>query len=181
MEAYFDNKTNILNTKIRTLHDHLPIYSVITNTGLFGRKMTLLKDLNPLPGDLVVVGVIHWREKVLEVRGARRNIKDVKRRRAKGEVILESTLLGFEEDEDDYDDDVTEAGDDEEQADEEQQSTAVARTLASARAPSGTRQGQGKQNAKNDSADPPSTTSINARVSDVLGKVKSIGWHSLKS
>lgn len=76
----FDNKTNVLNARIYTKHDGLPIYSVTTSSGVFGRKMTLVKDLNPLPGDIVVVGVINWRERLFEVRGQRKAIKDIKRR-----------------------------------------------------------------------------------------------------
>ncbi|KAF8663647.1 hypothetical protein AX16_000889 [Volvariella volvacea WC 439] len=80
MEAIFDNKANILNARIRTTHDNVPIYSIMTSSGLRGRKITIIKDLNPLPDDLVIVGAINWREKTFEVRGHRKAIKDIRRK-----------------------------------------------------------------------------------------------------
>jgi hypothetical protein len=80
MEAIFDNATNILNAHIRTLHDNSPIYTVrTTSTFLRGRKLTLLIDANPAGGS-TVVGAIHWRQRLLEVRGEKHKWSELKRR-----------------------------------------------------------------------------------------------------
>lgn len=80
MEATFDNSTNVLNARIRSKRDESSMYSVTTASGLRGRKVTLLKDLNPIRGDMVTVGAIHWKEKMFEVRGQKKPLKEIKRR-----------------------------------------------------------------------------------------------------
>ena len=80
MEAKFDNKTNVLNAKIRTTHDDTVIYSVTTSEGLWGRRYTFLKDANPALGDSTTVGVIHWNEKIFEVCGHKKSLTDIRRK-----------------------------------------------------------------------------------------------------
>jgi len=81
MEAYFDNKGNILNARIRIPRDDSAIYTLKTTFGLRGRRVTVLQDENPplSPGKPACVGMILWREKVLEVFGERKAVRDVRR------------------------------------------------------------------------------------------------------
>ncbi|KAF8871716.1 hypothetical protein BD779DRAFT_440506 [Infundibulicybe gibba] len=78
MEAIFDNETNILNAQIRVTHDNSVLYSVVTSFNLWGRKYTILKDENPIPGDSRIAGIIHWRERMFEIRGQRRSFSEIK-------------------------------------------------------------------------------------------------------
>ncbi|KAJ7792395.1 hypothetical protein B0H14DRAFT_169391 [Mycena olivaceomarginata] len=80
MEATFDNKTNVLNARIRT-HDNSVIYTLRTSFGYRGRKDTVLWDENPPAGAgaAAVAGAIHWQEKSLEVGGHRKSCKELKR------------------------------------------------------------------------------------------------------
>ncbi|KAF8054254.1 hypothetical protein FPV67DRAFT_1552661 [Lyophyllum atratum] len=86
MEAYFDNKGNILNAALRTPHDSSAVYTLKTTFGLRGRKLTVLRDENPAPGvqakdaGKASVGSIFWKEKMVEVMGVRRGVKEVRRR-----------------------------------------------------------------------------------------------------
>ncbi|TFK59849.1 hypothetical protein BDN72DRAFT_864823 [Pluteus cervinus] len=121
MEAYLDNKTNVLNAQIRTSHDDMPIYSIITTSGLRGRRMTVLKDLNPLPGDSVVVGVIHWQAKTFEIRGIRHPIKEMKRKKAKDEEVNVIEVDDrIDEDDGDEEGDGDEDGDEDDNEDEDE-------------------------------------------------------------
>lgn len=79
MEAYFDNKTNVLNARIRISRDNSAIYSITTTFGLRGRKITVLQDENPSVGGPTVVGIIHWKEGAVEIFGQRKKITDIKR------------------------------------------------------------------------------------------------------
>jgi hypothetical protein len=79
MEAFFDNKANILNAQIRTLYDNSAIYSVKSIFGFRGRKVTFLQDANPTWGSPVTVGAIHWREKTMEVYGHKKPCTEVKK------------------------------------------------------------------------------------------------------
>ncbi|GLB38100.1 putative tyrosinase central domain-containing protein [Lyophyllum shimeji] len=84
MEAYFDNKGNILNARIRVARDHSAIYTLKTSFGgLRGRKVTVLQDENPgpplSPGKPACVGCIWWREKAVEVLGQRKAVREVRR------------------------------------------------------------------------------------------------------
>ncbi|KIJ92944.1 hypothetical protein K443DRAFT_684900 [Laccaria amethystina LaAM-08-1] len=72
--------SRVLNAKIRTTHDDTVIYSVTTSEGLWGRRYTFLKDANPALGDSTTVGVIHWNEKILEVCGHKKSLKDIRRK-----------------------------------------------------------------------------------------------------
>ncbi|GLB45424.1 hypothetical protein LshimejAT787_3700080 [Lyophyllum shimeji] len=65
MEAYFDNKGNILNVRIRIARDHSTIYTLkMTFGGLRGRKVTILQDENPGPREArrKVVREVRWTE-----------------------------------------------------------------------------------------------------------------------
>ncbi|KAJ7245327.1 hypothetical protein C8J57DRAFT_1355986 [Mycena rebaudengoi] len=97
MEAFFDNKINILNARICAALDESVMYTVETEFQFAGRARTLLRDENPLAaaanlpfashgggsageaGGGAVVGGINWRQKFFEVHGHRRNIADLKR------------------------------------------------------------------------------------------------------
>lgn len=80
MEAIFDNKANVLNARIRVIHDNSAIYSLATTSGIRGRKVTVLQDTNPGPRDVPVVGVIHWREKSFEILGHKKPVAEIRRR-----------------------------------------------------------------------------------------------------
>ncbi|KAK7439407.1 hypothetical protein VKT23_005842 [Stygiomarasmius scandens] len=100
MEVIFSNKTNILEALLLTKHDNSPIYQLKSTFGLTGRKLTFLKDVNPISPssnptrhyarhstntnakkEPVTVGVIHWREKVFEIQGVKKNIGDIKKKK----------------------------------------------------------------------------------------------------
>ncbi|KAF8878941.1 hypothetical protein BD779DRAFT_1676628 [Infundibulicybe gibba] len=78
MDVIFDNKTSILNAQIRVTRDNSVLYSVMTPFSLWGRKPTVLEDANPAPGDPRTAGVIHWKERVFEIRGQRKPFSEVK-------------------------------------------------------------------------------------------------------
>jgi len=78
MEAYFDNKGNILNAHICIPRDHSVLYTVETTFDLMGRKVTVLKDENPVFEE-AIVGRIYWKQKLFEVRGTVRQIASIKR------------------------------------------------------------------------------------------------------
>ncbi|KAJ7642613.1 hypothetical protein DFH06DRAFT_1214000 [Mycena polygramma] len=96
MEAYFDNKTDITNARIRTVRDDAPIYAVQTSFAFQGRVRTVLRDENPLPSlsssssysspdststsTSTIVGAINWKERSFEVRGQRRKYEEVRRK-----------------------------------------------------------------------------------------------------
>ncbi|KAJ7662563.1 hypothetical protein DFH06DRAFT_987163 [Mycena polygramma] len=90
MEAYFDNKTNITNARIRTVRDDAPMYAVQTSFAFQGRVRTVLRDENPLlpasstspstDAGAVIVGAINWKERSFEVRGQRRKYEEVRRK-----------------------------------------------------------------------------------------------------
>lgn len=80
METTFDNQTNVLNAQILNLHDKSVIYRVVTDMGLWTRGRTYLKDANPALGQPTNVGVIHWKDKVLEICGHKKAISDLRRR-----------------------------------------------------------------------------------------------------
>ncbi|KAJ7662583.1 hypothetical protein DFH06DRAFT_355621 [Mycena polygramma] len=87
MEAYFDNKTNITNARIRTVRDDAPMYAVQTSFAFQGRVRTVLRDENPLPGTTpspdstsTIVGAINWKERSFEVRGQRRKYEELRRK-----------------------------------------------------------------------------------------------------
>ncbi|KAF5372688.1 hypothetical protein D9615_009875 [Tricholomella constricta] len=79
MEAYFDNKGNILNACIRITRDQSTIYTLTTNFGLRGRKITILRDENPPLGRSGYVGHILWKEKAVEISGQRKSIAEIRR------------------------------------------------------------------------------------------------------
>ncbi|PPR01042.1 hypothetical protein CVT24_000576 [Panaeolus cyanescens] len=47
MELTFNNKANVLSAQLLTTHDHSPIYVITTETSLWGRTYTYLRDVNP--------------------------------------------------------------------------------------------------------------------------------------
>ncbi|KAJ7158396.1 hypothetical protein C8R43DRAFT_1095956, partial [Mycena crocata] len=73
MEATFDNKTNVLNARIRAVHDNSVIYTLRTNFGFRGRKDTLLCDENPAPGATST-------EKTLEIFGHKKSCFELKKK-----------------------------------------------------------------------------------------------------
>ncbi|KAG5641312.1 hypothetical protein DXG03_005545 [Asterophora parasitica] len=80
MEAYFDNRGNILTASLRITRDDSAIYTLHTTFGLRGRKLTVLKDENPPLGRAgSSVGCILWNEKVIEIGGTRKSVKDIRR------------------------------------------------------------------------------------------------------
>jgi hypothetical protein len=79
MEAYFDDKTNVLNACIRISHDNSAAYSIKTTFGLRGRKITVLRDENPTMGSPSVVGIIHWKEGAFEISGHKKKVAEIKR------------------------------------------------------------------------------------------------------
>ncbi|THV01111.1 hypothetical protein K435DRAFT_793574 [Dendrothele bispora CBS 962.96] len=99
MEVTFSNKTNILEALLLTSHENSPIYEVKSTFGLLGRKITILKDVNPLTSNSVrpnsgrraadasrtkepvTVGAIHWREKVFEIHGVKKDVSDIKKKK----------------------------------------------------------------------------------------------------
>ena len=83
MEAFFDNKSNILNTQIRAAYDDSVLYSVKSTSGFRGRKITVLQDANPVWASSPIVGAIYWREKTIEVYGHKKRIAEVKRHRGR--------------------------------------------------------------------------------------------------
>ncbi|KAF9464004.1 hypothetical protein BDZ94DRAFT_532250 [Collybia nuda] len=79
MEAYFDNKNNVLNARIRISRDDSVVYSISTTFGLRGRKITVLRDDNPTIGGPAIVGIFHWKEGAFEIHGQKKMIKDMRR------------------------------------------------------------------------------------------------------
>ncbi|ESK83491.1 hypothetical protein Moror_4876 [Moniliophthora roreri MCA 2997] len=84
MEFVFDNKYNVLDAKLHTTLDDAVVYTLETNCGFRGRRFTLLRDTNPLPGRRqstagsattgATVDAINRREKTMEVSGVRKKI-----------------------------------------------------------------------------------------------------------
>ncbi|KAJ7662577.1 hypothetical protein DFH06DRAFT_987198 [Mycena polygramma] len=106
MEAYFDNKTNITNARIRTVRDDAPMYAVLASFAFQGRVRTVMRDENPLPSTsypsstspstgtdagAVIVGAINWKERSFEVRGQRWKYEEV--RRKEGGVVSQALLI----------------------------------------------------------------------------------------
>ncbi|KAF7312472.1 hypothetical protein MIND_00260800 [Mycena indigotica] len=80
MEAYFDNKTNIVNARVCAVLDQAVMYTVETKFEFKGRFRTILRDENPVPGANAVVGAINWRDKSIEVLGHRQKLEEVRRK-----------------------------------------------------------------------------------------------------
>ncbi|KAJ7067097.1 hypothetical protein C8F01DRAFT_1247498 [Mycena amicta] len=79
MEAFFDNKTNIVNARICAVLDQAVMYTVETKFEFQGRLRTVLRDENPIPGANAIVGAINWRDKSFEVAAQRRKLDEVRR------------------------------------------------------------------------------------------------------
>ncbi|KAJ6534197.1 hypothetical protein B0H19DRAFT_440437 [Mycena capillaripes] len=83
MEAFFDNKTNIINARICAVLDEAVMYSLQTKFEFQGRVRTVLRDENPLlPGTgtaSAIVGGINWKEKTFEVHGQKRKYDELRR------------------------------------------------------------------------------------------------------
>ncbi|KAF9043909.1 hypothetical protein BJ165DRAFT_175844 [Panaeolus papilionaceus] len=85
MEVIFNNKTNILNAQLLTTHDSCPIYTLSTKQTMWGRTYTYLRDVNPVlgkkgQGDGMIVGMINWKKKTMDVGGQRKKLGDVRRK-----------------------------------------------------------------------------------------------------
>ncbi|KAF9257840.1 hypothetical protein L218DRAFT_909998 [Marasmius fiardii PR-910] len=81
MEVTFDNKSNVLTAKLHTTVDDAVVYTLETSYGFRGRRITILKDANPAPGQSTTVGALNWREKTIEVNGLKKKVGDVKKRK----------------------------------------------------------------------------------------------------
>ncbi|KAJ6584207.1 hypothetical protein B0H10DRAFT_2052346 [Mycena sp. CBHHK59/15] len=80
MEAYFDNKTNVLNARICAVLDDSVMYSVQTTFEFKGRRRTVLRDENPLPGVASsIAGAINWTEKTFDILGHKKAHEEVRR------------------------------------------------------------------------------------------------------
>ncbi|KAF7368368.1 hypothetical protein MVEN_00158500 [Mycena venus] len=82
MEAFFDNKTNIINARICAVLDDAVMYSLQTKFEFQGRVRTVLRDENPLLGTnspSAIVGAINWKEKTFEVLGQKRKYDELRR------------------------------------------------------------------------------------------------------
>ncbi|KAK7052748.1 hypothetical protein R3P38DRAFT_2502203 [Favolaschia claudopus] len=80
MEAFFDNKTNIINAHICAVRDDAVMYTLETKFEFGGRVRTVLRDENPLPGSSsAVVGAINWKDKTIEANGHKRKCEDLRR------------------------------------------------------------------------------------------------------
>ncbi|KAJ7171426.1 hypothetical protein C8R46DRAFT_1190744 [Mycena filopes] len=90
MEAFFDNKTNIIDARICAVLDNAVMYSVASKLEFQGRVRTVLRDENPLPGVAPsrVVGAINWKERSFEVLGHKRKYEEM--RRTKGGLFNKS-------------------------------------------------------------------------------------------
>ncbi|KAG6828511.1 hypothetical protein H0H92_007728 [Tricholoma furcatifolium] len=83
MEAYFDNKGNILNACIRSTRDKSVLYTLKTTFGLRGRKVTVFLDENPPLGRSAHVASLYWNEKVFDIQGQRKHVSDIRRTEGK--------------------------------------------------------------------------------------------------
>ncbi|KAG7446824.1 uncharacterized protein BT62DRAFT_967583 [Guyanagaster necrorhizus] len=83
MEAFFDNKNNVVNARIRSSVDESVLYTLKTTFNFRGRHVTILQDANPGPGGVVTVGAIHWQDRIIEVLGHKKKFSDVKRHAGK--------------------------------------------------------------------------------------------------
>ncbi|KAJ7120694.1 hypothetical protein C8R43DRAFT_79148 [Mycena crocata] len=83
MEAFFDNKTNVVNARICAVLDEAVMYSVETKFEFQGRVRTILRDENPIPGPgasrSAVVGAINWKDKSFEVYGHKHKVDELRR------------------------------------------------------------------------------------------------------
>jgi len=79
MDAFFDNHSNVLNANIRIARDSSIIYSLKTTFGLRGRKITVLRDENPVFGRPGIVAIIHWKDKAIEISGIKKRVSDMQR------------------------------------------------------------------------------------------------------
>ncbi|KAJ6567950.1 hypothetical protein DFH09DRAFT_437686 [Mycena vulgaris] len=82
MEAFFDNKTNIINARVCAVLDQSVMYSLETKFEFQGRVRTVLRDENPLPGGAsksAVVGTINWKEKSFEINGYKHECEEMRR------------------------------------------------------------------------------------------------------
>ncbi|PBK70904.1 hypothetical protein ARMSODRAFT_911566 [Armillaria solidipes] len=83
MEAFFDNKNNVVNARIRSSVDESVLYTLKTTFNFRGRHLTILQDANPGPGGVVTVGAIHWQDRIMEVLGHKKKFSDIKRHAGK--------------------------------------------------------------------------------------------------
>ncbi|KAJ7144437.1 hypothetical protein C8R44DRAFT_548935, partial [Mycena epipterygia] len=79
MEAFFDNKTNIINARVCAVLDGAPMYSLETRFAFQGRVRTVLRDENPLPRAAATVGAINWRERSFEIGGRKKKYEEIRR------------------------------------------------------------------------------------------------------
>ncbi|KIY70822.1 hypothetical protein CYLTODRAFT_419350 [Cylindrobasidium torrendii FP15055 ss-10] len=81
MEAYFDNKNNVLNANICSTLDSSILYTIKTTFGFLGRKQTILQDANPISGGGTVstVGSINWEEGTIALGTLKKKFSEVKK------------------------------------------------------------------------------------------------------
>ncbi|KAJ7775974.1 hypothetical protein DFH07DRAFT_798933 [Mycena maculata] len=81
MEAFFDNKTNIINARICAVLDSAVMYSLETKFDFQGRVRTVLRDENAVgsPSRSAAVAVINWKDKTFEIHGHKRPWQELKR------------------------------------------------------------------------------------------------------
>ncbi|KAJ7511993.1 hypothetical protein B0H11DRAFT_1953794 [Mycena galericulata] len=81
MEAFFDNKTNIINARICAVLDEAVMYSLETQFAFQGRVRTVLRDENAVgsPSSRPIVGAINWKDKSFDVHGHKRPCEELKR------------------------------------------------------------------------------------------------------
>ncbi len=83
MEAFFDNKNNVLNAQIRSSVDESVLYKLKTTFSFRGRRLTIIQDANPSPGGPVTVGAIHWDDRIIEILGQKKKMSEIKRHEGK--------------------------------------------------------------------------------------------------
>ncbi|KIY49191.1 hypothetical protein FISHEDRAFT_41878 [Fistulina hepatica ATCC 64428] len=78
MEAFFDNGLDLYNCNLRSCLDENILYSLTTKEVGRSAKNTVLKDANPVPGMPATVGVIHWKEKAIELYGTKKPCSELR-------------------------------------------------------------------------------------------------------
>ncbi|KAJ7617137.1 hypothetical protein FB45DRAFT_933501 [Roridomyces roridus] len=83
MEAFFDNKTNIISARICAVLDEAVMYSLQTQfSGAFqDRVRTVVRDENAVgaAGTRPIVAAINWKDKTFEINGQKRPCSELKR------------------------------------------------------------------------------------------------------
>ncbi|TFK22628.1 hypothetical protein FA15DRAFT_671323 [Coprinopsis marcescibilis] len=80
MEVSLDSEGNVLNAQLLTTHDRSVVYHITTKSTAWSRERTYFRDANPALGEPSTAGVIHWKDKIFEIRGQKRPISDLRRK-----------------------------------------------------------------------------------------------------